>query len=219
MGLHTLIHKPTRNTQKVQHLSSKNCSIKSRLYWNWYKNILLWIHIWKQKLSSSLWTLVNIWVLKYLTVLSRCHWLGRLCMHLLLFMESQKTPRTTRIDAVWDCYHKHNLKNQTCTKRQACGGIQRTSVSTKIPIPWGNDSQQFLSINQNKGDLFRQLSTELISATANTTACCVISTSGQNALSNQHCWLRCCGTVNPPLPCIPKPWCNRSLDRFWLWKN
>ena len=56
-------------------------------------------------------------------------------MHLLPFMESQKTPRTTRIDAVWDCYHKHSLKNQTRTKRQAGGGIQRMRVSTKIPIP------------------------------------------------------------------------------------
>ena len=33
-----------------------------------------------KKLSSLLWTLVNIWILKYLAVWSRCHWLGRLCM-------------------------------------------------------------------------------------------------------------------------------------------
>ena len=106
-------------------------------------------------------------------------------MHLLPFMESQKTPRTTRIDAVWECYYKHSLKNQTRTKRQAGGGIQRTRVSTKIQMPWKKDWQQFLSINQNKDDLFKYISTELISATANTTACCVIRTSGQNALSNQ----------------------------------
>ena len=47
-------------------------------------------------------------------------------MHLLPFMESQEMPRTTRIDAVWDCYHKLSLKNQTRTKRQADGGIQGT---------------------------------------------------------------------------------------------
>ena len=50
-------------------------------------------------------------------------------MHLLPFMESQKTPRTTKIDAVWDCYHKHSLKNQTRTKRQAGG------VSSKCEFP------------------------------------------------------------------------------------
>ena len=112
-------------------------------------------------------------------------------MHLLIFMESQKTPRTTIIDVVWDCYHKHSLKNQTRTERQAGGGIQRTRVSTKVPIPRGKDWQQFLSINQNKDDLFKYLSTELISDTASTTACCVISTSGQNALSNQPLDLSC----------------------------
>ena len=111
--------------------------------------------------------------------------------HMLPFMESQKTARTTRMDAVWDCYHKHSLKNQTRTKRQAGGGIQRTRVSTKIPLPRGKDWQQFLSINQNKDDLFKYLSTELISATASTTACCVISTSGQNALLNQPLDLSC----------------------------
>ena len=31
-------------------------------------------------------------------------------MHLLPFMESQEMPRTTRIYAVWDCYHEHSLK-------------------------------------------------------------------------------------------------------------
>ena len=52
-------------------------------------------------------------------------------MHLLPFMESQKTPRSTRIDAIWGCYHKHSLKNQTHTKRQAGGGIQRTHTPGK----------------------------------------------------------------------------------------
>ena len=94
-------------------------------------------------------------------------------MHLLPFMESQEMPRTTRIDAVWDCSHKHSLKNQTRTKRQAGGGIQGTWVSTKIPIPRGKDWQQFLSINQNKDVLFKYLSTQLISATTNNTACCM----------------------------------------------
>ena len=100
-------------------------------------------------------------------------------MHLLPFTESQKMPRTTRIDAVWDCYHKHSLKIQSRTKRQADGCIQRTLVSAKILIPRGKDWQQFLSINQNKDDLFKYLSTELISATKNNTACCMISTSGK----------------------------------------
>ena len=93
-------------------------------------------------------------------------------MHLLPFMESQEMPRTTRIDAVCDCYHKHSLKNQTRTKRQAGGGIQGTWLSTKIPIPRWKDWQQFLSINQNK-DVFKYLSTQLISATTNNTACCM----------------------------------------------
>ena len=48
-----------------------------------------------------------------------------------------------------------------------------------------------LSINQNKDDLSKYLSTELISATANTTTCCVISTSGQNSLTNQPLDLSC----------------------------
>ena len=78
-------------------------------------------------------------------------------MHLLPFMESQEMPRTTRIDAVWDCYHKHSLKNQTRTKRQAGGGIQGTWVSTKKPIPRGKDWQQFLPINHNKDVLFKYL--------------------------------------------------------------
>ena len=82
-------------------------------------------------------------------------------------------PRTTRIDAVWDCYHKRSLKNQTRTKRQAGGGIQGTWVSTKIPIPRGKDWQQFLPINHNKDVLFKYLSTQLISATTNNTACCM----------------------------------------------
>ena len=43
-------------------------------------------------------------------------------MHLLPFMESQKTPHTTKIDAARDCYHKHSLKNQThkTTSRSWC---------------------------------------------------------------------------------------------------
>ena len=99
-------------------------------------------------------------------------------------MESQKAPSTTRIDAVWDCYHKHILKNQTLAKRQAVGGIQRTWFSAKFPIPRGKDWQQLLSINQNKDDLFT-------CAKANTTATCIISTSGKNALSNQPPDLSC----------------------------
>ena len=81
-------------------------------------------------------------------------------MHLLPYLESQITQKTTRVDAVWDTYKDDSLKSQTRTKRGETGG-RRTRVSAKIPIPKGTEWQKFLTESHNKDELYQFLSEEL----------------------------------------------------------
>ena len=73
--------------------------------------------------------------------------------HLLPFLESQMTNRTTRIDAVWDTYQDASLKSQTRARRgeTLC---QRSRVSANIIIPKEADWQKFLKESHNKDHLF-----------------------------------------------------------------
>ncbi|MES9879344.1 MAG: hypothetical protein ABW185_00490 [Sedimenticola sp.] len=105
-------------------------------------------------------------------------------MHLLPFMENQMNTCTTRIDAVWDRYPRDSLKNQTRVKRLGETAARRTRVSEKVPIPKGKDWQAFLKVSENKDELFKFLSDELVNATA-TSEFYLLTTKGEIVLSNK----------------------------------
>ena len=105
-------------------------------------------------------------------------------MHLLPFMENQMNTCTTRIDAVWDLYPQDSLKNQTRVKRLGESTAKRTRVSEKVPIPKGKDWQAFLKVSENKDELFKFLSEELVNATS-MSAYYLLTTKGELVLSNK----------------------------------
>ena len=86
-------------------------------------------------------------------------------MHLLPYLHSLMTDRTTKVDAVWDTYIEASLKSQTRVKQGGTAGC-RTRVSTNIPLPKGAQWQKFLKDSQNKDQLFQYISEELKEITA-----------------------------------------------------
>ena len=105
-------------------------------------------------------------------------------MHLIPFMENQMSTCTTRIDAVWDRYPEHSLKNQTRAKRLGETVARRTRISDKVPIPKGKDWQTFLKVSENKDELFQFLSDALVSATS-LSSYCLFTTKGELVVSNR----------------------------------
>ena len=105
-------------------------------------------------------------------------------MHLLPFMENQMNMCTTRIDAVWDRYPQDSLKNQTRVKRLGETAARRTRVLKNVPLPKGRDWQAFLKVSENKDELFKFLSDELVNATS-TSDYYLLTTKGELVLSNK----------------------------------
>ena len=104
--------------------------------------------------------------------------------HLLPFMENQMSSCTTRIDAVWDRYPQHSLKNQTRVRRLGETVARRTRVSERVPIPKGKHWQAFLKVSENKDELFKFLSDELMNATS-TAKYHLLTTKEEVVLSNK----------------------------------
>ena len=104
--------------------------------------------------------------------------------HLLPFLQGQMTNSTTRVDAVWDRYPETSLKNQTRTKRIGTVKERRIRASNNVPIPKGKEWQNFLKVSENKDELFKYLSDELISAT-HSSDYHFVSTKGELVVSNK----------------------------------
>lgn len=86
-------------------------------------------------------------------------------MHLLPFIDHQKTGKCTRVDGLWDRYDPASVKNQIRIIR---GGTsqRRNCVSGSLPIPKGKDWQRFLNDSGSKTELFGYLSKELRNQTS-----------------------------------------------------
>ena len=65
----------------------------------------------------------------------------------------KKFELSARVDVVFDTYLDEGLKSCTCLK---CGGGPRCRVTGNMPIP--SNWKAFLSVNQNKQELFSYLS-------------------------------------------------------------
>jgi len=118
------------------------------------------------------------------TTTIKCIWWICQNASLIPFTENQTNTCATRMDAVWDRYHQYSLKNQTRAKRPGETVAWRTQISEKVPIPKGKDWQAFLKINENKNELFKFLSDELVNATS-TSDYCLSTTTGKLVLSNK----------------------------------
>ncbi len=86
--------------------------------------------------------------------------------------------RASRVDIVWDQYHKNSLKAQTRSKRGK-GIRRRVNASTNLPGNW----QQFLRVDANKTELFAFLADHIQHLEANKQ---VISTNGTGVVSKSH---------------------------------
>jgi hypothetical protein len=84
---------------------------------------------------------------------------------------------------VWDRYPQ-DLKNQTRVKRLGETAARRTRVLEKVPLPKGKDWQAFLKVSENKDELFRFLSDELMNATSRSDYR-LLTTKGELVLSNK----------------------------------
>ena len=91
---------------------------------------------------------------------------------------------TTRIDAVWDRHSETSLKSQTRTKRLGSVKERRIRPSNNVPIPKGKEWQKFLKVSENKDELFKYLSSELVTATS-TSNYFLLSTKGEVVISNK----------------------------------
>lgn len=79
---------------------------------------------------------------------------------------------------------KKTLKGQTRAKRLGATRERRIRVSDNIPIPKGKEWQAFLKVNENKEELFRYLSEEMVKTSTNSNYH-FISTKGEFVLSNK----------------------------------
>ena len=104
--------------------------------------------------------------------------------HLLPFLHAQMNDSTKRIDAVWDRYPEKSLKNQTRTKRLGTVKERRIKASNNVPIPKGKEWQNYLKVSENKEDLFKYLSDELVNKT-HSSSYNLLSTKGEVVLSNK----------------------------------
>ena len=70
-------------------------------------------------------------------------------MHLIPFVEHQKTEKCTRIDGLWDIYKEKDVKNQIRIVR---GGTsqRRNKVTGSLPIPKGKDWENILKDSGTK---------------------------------------------------------------------
>ena len=89
-------------------------------------------------------------------------------MHLIPFVEHQKTDKCTRIDGLWDIYKEDDVKNQIRIVR---GGTsqRRNKVSGSLPIPKGKDWENILKDSGTKNEIFSYLSEEMKKHTLNKT--------------------------------------------------
>ena len=87
-------------------------------------------------------------------------------MHLLPFLESQMTNNTTRVDAVWDANQDTSFKSQTRAKRGETEG-RRARFSVKAHVQKGAEWQKYPKDSDNKDELFRLLSEQLVQNTIN----------------------------------------------------
>ena len=76
------------------------------------------------------------------------------------------------------------MKNQTRTKRIGTVKERRIRASNNVPIPKGKEWQNFLKVSENKDELFKYLSDELISAT-HSSDYHFVSTKGELVASNK----------------------------------
>ena len=104
-------------------------------------------------------------------------------MQLLLYMQSQMTENTSRVDAFWDTYQEASLKSQTRAKRGETSS-RRTRVSAKIPNPNGVEWQKFLKDKQNKDELCQFIGQELQRSTVESTYH-LLTTKADIVLSNK----------------------------------
>ena len=104
--------------------------------------------------------------------------------HLLPFLQAQMNDSTTRIDAVWDRYPEKSLKNQARTKRLGTTKERRIKASNNVPIPKGKEWQNYLKVSENKEELFKYLSDELVNKTHSSNYH-LLSTKGELVLCNK----------------------------------
>ena len=105
--------------------------------------------------------------------------------HLIPFLQAHLTDKTTRLDGVWETYKKvGSIKTQTHQKRGATEG-RRTRITADTPVPQGKKYEKFLADNNNKDELFKFLSAELIEK-INMPSCNVLTTQREYVLSTQE---------------------------------
>ena len=104
-------------------------------------------------------------------------------MHLLPFIENQKSGKCTRVDGIWDVYDDNSIKNQIRIIR---GGTsqRRNRVTGSLPIPKGKEWQKFLKDSDSKTDLFSYVSEDLKKLTSEKPYL-VLTTQNEYVLSSQ----------------------------------
>lgn len=88
------------------------------------------------------------------------------------------TDKYSRVDIVWDVYKSESLKSGTREKRGK-GRIQDVKLQMCMPKNWTN----FLSVDQNKEELFKMLSASLLEHTYE--QCLLLSTFGDEVLCSE----------------------------------
>ena len=107
-------------------------------------------------------------------------------VHLIPFLKAHLTNKTTRLDGVWDNMYKKvgSIKTQTHQKRGATKG-RKTRITADTPVPQGKKYDKFLADINNKDELFKFLSAELIEKII-MPSCNVLTTQREYVLSTQE---------------------------------
>ena len=108
-------------------------------------------------------------------------------------LKSTVNPFSSGLDIVWDINKDDSIKQAAQNRRGDTDGI-RTSVSGQTPIP--KDWRKFLQIKENKTELFKFLSRQLIQRDIGNVL--MYSTIEDNVVVNNE---GDCGSLNSLMPC------------------